>query len=187
MNKKEEEIQRKLIELEASVLDESKRELSTVTPGHNLSTIKTGANSQLSASGSSASLVKSDGAYLGGLALIFLGLVLVFQHVHVGSSFLAMLGIGQGGFALLFLPIMVGMGMIFYNHKNKWGWVITVLGCVLTLFAILATLTITFPGVNMMQLIIMFLPFAIGGSLLVKGLGGPQGVAEAVKKQIPKK
>ena len=82
---------------------------------------------------------------------------------------------------------MIGLGMIFYNSRSKWGWCLTVLGCAVTILATLATLTITFPGVTMMQIIIMFLPFAIGGALLVKGMGGPQGVIDTLKEQMPKR
>lgn len=31
----------------------------------------------------------------------------------------------------------------------------------------------------------MFLPFAIGGALVVKGMGGPKGVEQAIKAQLP--
>jgi hypothetical protein len=51
----------------------------------------------------------------------------------------------------------------------------------------MASLTITFPGVTLLTMIMMFLPFALGGALLVKGLGGPKGLEQAVKNQLPKK
>jgi len=188
MNKKEDEIQRKLTELENTVLREQ-TELTTAglsTTGMSTTGMNaTGKHGEIGASESTG--LKSEGYCFGGLASIFCGLLLVFQHVRVGSGLLAMLGMGSGGFALLFLPLMIGIGMMFYDYKNKWGWVITALSCVLLIFAFLATLTITFPGVSMMQLIIMFLPFAIGAAFLVKGLGGAKGVEKAIKGQLPKK
>ncbi|MBN9394918.1 MAG: hypothetical protein J0H83_06710 [Candidatus Melainabacteria bacterium] len=187
MNKKEEEIQQKLIELEASVLDDEQRAVSRQDKNGNIYAVDTRSDAISSRSGKSGKAKKSDAAYFGGLALIFIGLVMVFQHIHVSSGLLAMLGMGSGGFALLFLPIMIGLGMIFYNSRSKWGWCLTVLGCAVTILATLATLTITFPGVTMMQIIIMFLPFAIGGALLVKGMGGPQGVIDTLKEQMPKR
>jgi hypothetical protein len=140
-----------------------------------------------SAGADGSTVTRSDGAYFGGLALIFAGLVMVFQHVRVGSGLFAMLGMGSGGFALLFLPLMVGIGMMFYDSKNKWGWIITALSCVFLILGTLATLTMTFASVSMLQLIIMFIPFALGAALLVKGLGGAKGVEQAVKNQLPKK
>jgi uncharacterized protein len=192
MNKKEEEIQRKLMELETSVLKEQ-TDLTT-TAGHstssNMNTTSggnTGRTPTVNASNSPDGIPRSDGAFLGGLALVFLGLVMVFQHVKVSSGLLAMLGMGSGGFALLFLPLMIGIGMMFYNPKSKWGWVMTALSCVFLILSFLATLVVTFPALTMLQMIMMFLPFAIGGALLVKGLGGAKGVEQAVKSQMIKK
>jgi uncharacterized membrane-anchored protein len=189
MNKKEEEIQRKLAELETTVL---KEQTDMVTASHLTST---GMSASGSATGKGQAVTghdqglstRSDGAYFGGIGLILLGLILVFQHVRVGSGLMAMLGMGSGGFAILFLPLMIGIGMMFYDSKNKWGWIITSLSCLFLILATMATLTITFPGVNLLTMIVMFLPFALGGALLVKGLGGAKGVEQAVKAQLPKK
>ena len=194
MNKKEDEIQRKLLELETSVLKEQ-TDLTT-TSGHSTANINTVAggtgksgilNSNSGAGANPDGVSRSDGAFFGGMALIFVGLVMVFQHVKVSSGLLAMLGMGSGGFALLFLPLMVGIGMMFYNPKGKWGWIMTSLSCVFLILSFLATLSVQFPALTMLQMIIMFLPFAIGGALLVKGLGGAKGVEQAVRTQLIKK
>jgi hypothetical protein len=190
MNKKEEEIQRKLVELETSVLKEQTdlHTVSDLASGSSLSTAGMHASGAKSnTAGGEGVSVKSDGLCFAGLASIFCGLMLVFQHVRVGSGLLAMLGVGSGGFALLFLPLMVGIGMMFYDYRNKWAWVVTTLSCVLLIFAFLATLTVTFPGVSMMSLIVMFLPFALGAAFLVKGVGGAKGVEGIIKAQLPKK
>jgi len=185
MNKKEEEIQRKLAELETTVLKEQTD--LTISTGQANANLTHAGKAESAASSGSDSVTKNDGAYFGGLALIFAGLVMVFQHVRVGSGLFAMLGMGSGGFALLFLPLMVGIGMMFYDSKNKWGWIVTALSCVFLILATLATLTMTFSSVTMLQLIVMFVPFALGAALLVKGLGGAKGVEQAVKKQLTKK
>jgi len=186
MNKKEEEIQRKLSELESTVLREQ-TDLTTVKDLSNSSLAGAGGKKQSIATPGDDTLTKSDGAYYGGLGMIFLGLILVFQHARVSSGLLAMLGMGSGGFVFLFLPLMIGMGMMFYNPKNKWGWITTALSCAMLIFAFLATLSIVWPPLSVAQMIIMFLPFALGGSLLVKGLGGPKGVEQAVKANLTKK
>lgn len=185
MNKKEEEIQQKLLELEATVLKEN-TELSTTTKRTDL-TINTKTPAYGESSGDPDAVPRNDAAYFGGLALLGLGLLLVFQHVRISSGFLSMLGIGSGGFGLLFIPLMIGIGMMFYNYKNKWAWVITAGSSIMILLTIIMTLTINFPGLSLMQAVIMFLPFALGGSFLVKGLGGPKGVMQSIKKQLPDK
>jgi len=196
MNKKEEEIQRKLLELESSVL---KDQVELVSGGRtDLTTGKKGgamANGRGSAAGGSmannannsgsAPLNKSDGFYFGGFALLILGMVLVAMHVTVRSSFLAMLMGGGGGLALFLLPLLAGIGMMVYNYKNKWGSIVTGGSCALMLLAILFTLNFGFPPLSLMQTVLMFLPFAIGSAFVVKGMGGPQGLMEAVKTSLP--
>jgi hypothetical protein len=196
MNKKEEEIQRKLLELESSVL---KDQVELVSGGRSdLTTGKKGgamANGRGSSAGSSmtnsgsnsgsAPLNKSDGFYFGGFALLILGMVLVAMHVTVRSSFLAMLMGGGGGLALFLLPLLAGIGMMVYNYKNKWGSIVTGGSCALMLLAILFTLNFGFPPLSLMQTVLMFLPFAIGSAFVVKGMGGPQGLMEAVKTCLP--
>lgn len=189
MNKKEEEIQRKLIELESSVLKENQQEILINNTGRT-DLVKNG-SAQGSASGSvqkvsqTGGLNKNDGAYFAGMASIFLGVFMVFQHVRVGSSFLAMLMGGGAGLAIFLLPLLIGIGMLFYNYKSKWGRGITALSVITLLLAILFTLSFTFPSLSLLQTVMMFLPFAIGGALVVKGMGGPKGVEQAIKAQLP--
>ncbi|MFA6208869.1 MAG: hypothetical protein WC714_05500 [Candidatus Obscuribacterales bacterium] len=197
MNKKEEEIQRKLLELESSVL---KDQVELVSGGRtDLTTGKKGgamANGRGSAAGGSmannannsgsAPLNKSDGFYFGGFALLIFGMIMVAMHVQVGNGFLAMLMGGGSGLVFFLLPLLAGIGMMVYNYKNKWGSIVTGGSCALMLLAILFTLNFRFPSLSLMQTILMFLPFAIGSAFVVKGMGGPAGVKDAIKASLPK-
>lgn len=196
MNKKEEEIQRKLLELESSVLKDQVELVNTsrtdlTTTGKNAKggalNNSSGGKMTSGANSGSAALNKSDGYYFGGFALLILGMVLVAMHVTVRSSFLAMLMGGGGGLAFFLLPLLAGIGMMIYNYKNKWGSIITGGSCALMLLSIIFTLNLGFPPLSLMQTILMFLPFAIGSAFVVKGMGGPQGVMESVKAALPKK
>lgn len=196
MNKKEEEIQRKLVELESSVLKDqvelvsnSRSELTTAGKKAKGGALNNSQGGNTAGSGSSAvaPLNKSDGYYFGGFALLILGMVLVATHVTVRSSFLAMLMGGGGGLALFLLPLLAGIGMMVYNYKNKWGSIITGGSCALMLLAILFTLNFNFPQLTLMETVLMFLPFAIGSAFVVKGMGGPQGIQEAVRAALPKR
>lgn len=187
MNKKEEEIQRKLLELESSVLSEKSENTDlTISTGAGRTDLMTTGKKKGQSTGGDA-LTRSDGAYFGGLALIFLGIVLVFQHITVTPGLLSLLGLGGGGFLILFLPLMIGIGMMMFNSRNKWGWITTAGSCVLLIFAVLSGLNMVMKSMSLLQLIVLFLPFAVGGSLLVKGMGGVKGVIKAVREQIPEK
>lgn len=195
MNKKEEEIQRKLVELESSVLRDQVELVNSnsgrtdlTAPGKKAKggVLNNGSTGSIAGDRSAAPLNKSDGYYFGGFALLILGMIMVAMHVKVGSGFLAMLMGGSGGLALFLLPLLAGIGMMIYNYKNKWGSIITGGSCALMLLAILFTLNFNFPTLTLMQTVMMFLPFAIGSAFVVKGMGGPEGIKDAVRASLPK-
>lgn len=175
MNRKEEEIKKKLLELETSVLKESPGPLAS----DNKSTTLTTGGSQ-----APATTVKSDLCYFGGLGLIGIGILMMFQHVTVGSGVMGMLGFGSGGFGLLLVPLMFGIGWMFYDSKARAGWAITAGSVALIFFSILSSLRMNFANIPLLSMIMILLPFAVGGALLLKGMGGPKGVQEVLRKEI---
>ncbi len=50
---------------------------------------------------------------------------MMFQHVTVGTGVMGLLGFGSGGFGLLLVPLMFGIGWMFYDSKARAGWAIT--------------------------------------------------------------
>jgi hypothetical protein len=170
MDPKKEQIERKLIELESAVDSEPPHSVSLNKPSTDV-TANAGAE------------IKSDLCFFGGLISIALGLLLLFQHVRVGTGFLAGLGFGGQGFGLLLIPLIIGIGWIMYDAKSRAGWAIVSLTCIVIFFSILSGLIMTFPTTSLLGLIFMLLPFALGGMLLFRGLGGPQGVREKLKKE----
>ncbi len=169
MDKKDKEIEQKLIELESTVVNEEKSHVAPVPVSTSITTEQ--------------SSVKSDTYYFLGLALIIAGILMFFQHIRVGSSFFAALGMGSGGFGLLLIPLIVGIGWIIYAPKSRVGWVILSASCAIVFFAALSSLIMTFPAVSLFGLIIMLLPLAAGGALLLKGMGGPKGVEEKLRSE----
>jgi hypothetical protein len=177
MDNKDTEIERKLKQLELSVIkDEKKAETE-----HALASTAPGTSVTPGSTDSATPSVNSDLCYFGGLALILTGLLMFFNHVHVGTGFLAFLGMNGGGFALLLIPLMIGIGWMFYDSKNKIAWLLTAASCGVIVFAVLSSLIMNFPSISLLGLLMMLLPFAGGGALLLKGAGGPQGVKEKFK------
>jgi hypothetical protein len=170
MDMKKEQIEQKLIELQAKVESDPARSVSVNKPSADLT-----ADPSVD--------VKSDLCYFGGLVSIALGLLMLFQHVRVGTGFFSMLGIGGQGFGLLMIPLLVGVGWILYDVRSRVGWAITSITCLVICFSVLSGLIMSFPSTSLLGLILMLLPFAVGGMLLFKGLGGPQGVKEKLKKE----
>ena len=181
MNKKDEEIQHKLLELESAVLKESGSQNNmslTTTNKHALEVLQ-----DAKAAGGTSGLaggrtVGQELNFFLGIGLLFTGLLMFFNHVKVGTGFLGMLGMGGGGFGLLLIPLMVGAGWIFYDSKNKWAWLVTASSVGVIIFAILNSLVVRFPETSVLGLIMLLLPLAGGSALLLKSLGGPKAVRE---------
>lgn len=181
MSKKDDEIQRKLQELESAVLKES----TTQSQQHLTNPPST--SSDLMALKKKKELpqvsVQNDLQYFGGIALILTGLFMFFNHVKVGTGFMSMLGIGGGGFGLLFVPLMLGIGWLIYDAKSKIAWGITAASCAVVVFSVLSSITMNFPQLSFLGLMLMLLPFAAGGALLLKGMGGPKAIEQKFNKK----
>lgn len=179
MNKKDEEIQRKLLELEATVLKETPQASlpSTKSAGSGLTLNSINESSQIHTT------VQQDLCYFLGLGLIFTGILMFFNQVRVGTGMLNLLGLGGGGFGLLLIPLVVGIGWLMYDSKNRWAWVITAGTCGTIVFSVLNSLVMSLPQISLLGMIMLLLPFAAGGALLLKGLGGPKGVQDKLSSK----
>jgi hypothetical protein len=194
MRMKDEHIQKKLVELEAAILKESKGDV--VSPDTKQTRLvespepSNNAASDLPTLRSQSDLnpvQKSDLQYFGGIGLILVGLFLLFNHVRVTSGYASLWGWNGDHIGYLMLPLLFGVGWVFYNAKSVWGWLISVVSLFMIVFSILSGLRIWFAPVSMIDLIIMLVPFAIGAAYVLKGIGGPQGVDEAIRKQIARR
>jgi hypothetical protein len=176
MNKKDEQIEKKLIELEARVVDEEK---TSVAPRAASSSVTLTTSNKLEPQVD----VGRELQFFAGIGLIFTGILMLFNHVRVGTGFFQMLGIGGGGFGLLMIPLLVGIGWAFYDSKSKWGWTVMAFSVGLIFFSILSSLVMSFPGISLLGLIMMLAPLAFGGALLLKSMGGPKGVEQKLREE----
>jgi hypothetical protein len=180
MTKKDEEIQRKLEELESAVLKE------TPTPSQQHLTAPQKSSDLMSLVEKKqlpATPVQNDLMYFSGIGLILTGLFMFFQHVRVGTGMMGMLGLGSGGFGLLFLPLLVGIGWLIYDPKSKVPWIMITGTCAIIIFSVLSSIVMQFPAMSLIGLILMLLPFAAGGALLLKGMGGPKAIGQKFNKK----
>ncbi len=176
MGKQEDEIQKKLIELEASIEEEqpkllSSREKSTAA----------GQSSEATTPANADEVMKADMHLLGGLALIATGLLMLFTHIRVGTGMMTIFGLGSQGMGFLLLPLFIGIGMLFYNHKSRWAQIITAGGCALVLFVVLSQLVISFPSVSLLGLIFMVLPLTAGCAFAAKGMNMHKAIKDKSK------
>lgn len=108
-----------------------------------------------------------------GIIVFCLGVYLIFQNTVVSTGFSLYRYIGfeppQG---LVFLPLLIGIILIFFKGKSIIGWILIVLGVLIILLGILAGLRIYFKPISMFETIMMFGLTAAGIGITLKGLYG---------------
>jgi hypothetical protein len=90
------------------------------------------------------------------------GAYLLTNQVTVSSGFWGMFG--RNTFGLSLLPLLLGVGLLFYDGKSVPGWLFTAAGAVIILSGILMNLRIYFEPTSLFNTIVMLV-------LLVGGLG----------------
>jgi uncharacterized protein len=110
------------------------------------------------------------GEALAGLVMIAVGIYIVFDRVTVHTSFWHFLGTPGQSFGLTLLPLLVGIGALFFNGSSMLGWVLLVGGVLLILVGILLNLDIYFRPTSLWNTILMFGLIGGGVGLFAKGL-----------------
>src|SRR3982750_2041275 len=109
-------------------------------------------------------------AFFTGLALLVVGGYLVLNQVQVTSSF-AFFGVGgRAGFGLTLLPLLFGIGVLFFDGKSKPGWFLSIAGALATLAAILMSLSISWQSTTLFNTLLMFGLLASGVGLVLRSL-----------------
>ena len=87
---------------------------------------------------------------------------LLMNQVTVSSGLWQLWGYNAFGISLI--PLLIGVGLLFFDGSSKLGWVLTVLGALVILLGILTNLTIFFRPTSLFNTLIILV-------LLVGGLG----------------
>jgi hypothetical protein len=113
------------------------------------------------------------GTFLAGAAMVVAGGYLLLTRVNVvsgGWSFY-----GYDAFGLSLFPLLIGIGMLFYNGRSLLGWALTAIGTIIIVVGIIANLRIYFE------------PSSLFDTLMILGLlaGGLGLVARALREVPP--
>jgi hypothetical protein len=110
----------------------------------------------------------------GGTSRFFIGLIMLIggtymflRSVHVdfgmGYQLYNYNGIGiTTGYVMI--PFMFGIGMLFFNYKNLWGWILTFGSLALLVFGVITNTRMYLERMDAFQLIVILV-------LMVGGLG----------------
>lgn len=111
----------------------------------------------------------------GGVGQFFLGLAmavgggwLLTNQVTVTSGFWGYFG--HNTFGLSLLPLVLGIGLLFFDGKSTFGWVLTVGGAAIIFVGILVNLRIYFEPTSLFNTLMMLALLAGGLGLVARAL-----------------
>ena len=108
------------------------------------------------------------GQFFLGLAMAVAGAYLITNQVTVSSGFWGYFG--PHTFGLTLLPLVFGIGMLFFDGKSVVGWVLTIVGAVIIFVGILVNLQIYFRPTSLYSTIVMLVLLAGGIGLVARSL-----------------
>ena len=112
------------------------------------------------------------GEFILGLVMVIAGGYLITNQVVVTSSFWTIWG--YNAFGLSLIPLIFGIGILFFNGRSIIGWVLLLIGVVVIFTGILVNLTIYFQRTSLFNTIIMLVLLAGGIGLIFRALA-PHG------------
>ena len=104
------------------------------------------------------------GHFLLGFAMACVGGFLITHQVSVVGSYWSFWG--SSSFGVTLLPMLFGVGILFWNGKNVLGWVLTVGGALFVLAGVIANLHIYFQPTSLFNTIVMLI-LLVGGLVLI--------------------
>ena len=108
------------------------------------------------------------GMFVFGLALSIAGGYLIMNQVQVTSGYWHWWG--PNTFGLTLIPLVIGIGLLFFSGKSIAGWVLAGGGAVIIFVGILANLEIYFRQTTLFNVILMLTMFAAGLGLMARAV-----------------
>jgi len=115
------------------------------------------------------------GIFLAGLAMVVAGGYLLLTRVMVTSAGWRFYGFSPFGLSLF--PLLIGVGILFFNGRSVAGWLLTGAGALIIAVGIIANLAIYFQPSSLFDTLIMLGLIAAGVGLIARSLRamGPSG------------
>ncbi|HEX2217626.1 MAG TPA: hypothetical protein VHG35_02400 [Gemmatimonadales bacterium] len=113
------------------------------------------------------------GSFLAGSAMVVGGGYLLLTRVTVSSGLWQLWG--YNAFGLSLLPLLIGIGLLFFDGRSLVGWLLAAAGALIILVGIVANLHVYFRPTSLFDTL-MILTLLAGGLGLVARSLRPQGV-----------
>ena len=108
------------------------------------------------------------GTFLLGAVMVVAGGYLLLTRVVVSSGY--WMWSGTSLFGLSLLPLVAGIGLLFFDGRSKAGWVLVVLGAVIILAGLLANMHVYFAPTSLYDTLVMLVLLAGGVGLVARSL-----------------
>jgi len=112
------------------------------------------------------------GMFFGGAAMVLTGGYLLLTRVSVMSG--GWLFYGYNAFGLSLFPLLIGIGVLFYDGRSILGWLLTLGGALIVVVGILANLHIYFQPTSLFDTLMMLGLLAGGMGLVARSLRDAQ-------------
>jgi hypothetical protein len=110
------------------------------------------------------------GEFLVGLALVLVGGYLFLDSVMVTSHWGSLFNWGPGSFGLSLLPLLLGVGILFFDGKSKLGWILAGGGLLVIFAGVISRLSISFRGRSLFDTLLVLGLVAAGIGLIARSL-----------------
>lgn len=108
------------------------------------------------------------GEFLMGLVMAVAGGYLLTSHVTVQSGFWTVWGYDTFGLSLV--PLIFGIGIVFFNGRSVLGWLLVLAGAVIILAGILMNLRIYFQPTSLFNTLVMLVLLFGGIGLMARAV-----------------
>ena len=108
------------------------------------------------------------GQFFIGLIMFCVGAYLLLNQVEVTTSWWHFWGVNAFGLSLL--PLLIGIGILFFNGRSAAGWILSTLGFAIILAGILMNMDIYFRRTSLYNTLVMLVLIAGGLGLVARSL-----------------
>ena len=108
------------------------------------------------------------GVFFAGAAMVITGAYLLLMRVSVVSG--GFLVYGYNAFGLSLVPLLIGIGFLFYDGRSVAGWLLASGGALIILAGILSNLHLYFQPTSLFDTLMMLGLLAGGLGLVVRSL-----------------
>ena len=112
------------------------------------------------------------GVFFVGLGMVVAGAYLLLTRVTVGSGMWLLWG--YNAFGLSLLPLLVGIGWLFFDGRSVGGWILTACGALIIVAGIIANLHVYFAPTSLFDTLVILGLLAGGIGVVARSLRAQQ-------------